>query len=248
MKSLGERCSGQVVDLSSFASIRAFADRVKATLPRLDILVDNAGVFLPQHSKTAEGFEVTLGTNAIGTALLTNLLLLPLVAASPTGRVVVLSSDAIRFVGSAKPWPRLADVGGTKASGENEGSGLVEYADSKLLNAFWAQGLQRKLEESPKTAHILVASCHPGSVKTDIHRKIDSSASCLGSFIKNVIPLGGLFTIPVTTGALSTLFCATATAVVGGEYYTPGPKGYIRCRWRASVFIAQRRSRRALMR
>lgn len=106
VKALGD-CSGEVVDLSSFASVTAFAQRVRAAHSRIDVLVNNAGVFLPPHSKTPEGFEVTLGTNAVGTNQL-----LPLVAASPTGRIVVLSSDAINCTSSKKPWARLEDVGG----------------------------------------------------------------------------------------------------------------------------------------
>lgn len=92
VRELGPNARGEVVDLASFASIDAFAARVRAAYPRVDVLINNAGVFLPPHVKTPEGFEVTLGVNTIGTARLTNLLL-PLIAASPEGRIVSLSSS-----------------------------------------------------------------------------------------------------------------------------------------------------------
>lgn len=114
-----------------------------------------------------------LGTNVVGTALLTSLLL-PLVAASTQGRVVVLSSNAVSFVGGSKgkPWPRLADVGGERETA----SGMSLYADSKLLNALWAEALQARLRASASAAHVVVVSVHPGAVKTDILNKVDTKA------------------------------------------------------------------------
>lgn len=93
VRALGPNARGEIVDLASFASIDAFVARIRSAYPRIDVLVNNAGVFLPPHSKTPEGFETTLGINTIGTAHLTNGLV-PLVAQSPTGRIVNLSSDA----------------------------------------------------------------------------------------------------------------------------------------------------------
>lgn len=68
---------------------------------------------------------------------------------------------------------------------------------------------------------MLVASCHPGPVKTDIFNKIDTSGSCLAAVFKAIVPLAA---IPVTTGALSSLYCATAAGVAPGAMYTRGPR------------------------
>ena len=138
--SLGAGASGEVVDLASFRSIVAFTDRVKASHPRIDTLVDNAGVCMPTYGKTAEDFELTLGTNAIGTALLTHLLI-PSIAASPDGRIVVMSSVAATYSAGPKPWRRLADIGGEALTT----STFDEYYDSKLLNTLWAKSLQVRL-------------------------------------------------------------------------------------------------------
>ena len=141
--SLGAGASGEVVDLASFRTIIDFTDRVKAVHPRIDTLVDNAGIFIPTFGKTAEGFELTIGTNAIGTALLTHLLI-PNIAASPDGRIVVLSSSAAAMAPGPKPWRRLADVGGESLTA----STIDEYADSKLLNTLWANALQVRAHEA----------------------------------------------------------------------------------------------------
>src|SRR6185437_5334944 len=81
----------EALDLGSTASIRAFAARFKAKHARLDVLVNNAGVWLTSRAVTAEGFESTFGVNHLGTFLLTQELL-PLLKSSAPSRVVVLSS------------------------------------------------------------------------------------------------------------------------------------------------------------
>jgi len=216
---LGNGASGELVDLASFSSITSFSERVKAKYSRIDILVDNAGISLPTFGKTPEGFEKTLGTNAIGTALLTHLLL-PLVIASPIGRIIVLSSAASFTTPGGKPWRRLKDVGGEKEST----STMDHYADSKLLNALWAEELSSRLRSNASTKHILVASVHPGVVQTEIWEKADTSTSCLASFLICCLPR--CMGIPVSTGALSTLFLCTAdaTKIAVGKLYDSGPR------------------------
>eukprot|EP01035_Chromulina_nebulosa_P026246 gene26246-34336_t len=85
------KISTYILDLSSFASIKSFATEIKSKFDHIDVLINNAGIFLNPYSKTEQGFEVTLGTNGLGTAYLTNLLL-PLVIKSTEGRILILSS------------------------------------------------------------------------------------------------------------------------------------------------------------
>src|SRR3990172_6256171 len=54
------------LDLGSLASVRAFAEKLRAAESRLDLLVNNAGVMMPPYGKTADGFETQLGTNHLG--------------------------------------------------------------------------------------------------------------------------------------------------------------------------------------
>lgn len=171
VRELGPNARGEVVDLASFASIDAFVTRARSAYPRIDVLVNNAGVFLPPHTKTPEGFEATLGINAIGTAHLTNGLL-PLVARSPVGRVVNLSSDtgacegiaagslsrcprsrcgvapfAVNYTKPESIRKRLEDVGGEQLGVSN----LDAYSESKMLLTLWTEELQARLAAKDST-------------------------------------------------------------------------------------------------
>lgn len=215
---LGPTASGEIVDLASFGSITAFAARVLAAHPRIDTLINNAGVASPPHCKTAEGLEVTLGTNVIGTALITHLLL-PAVIASPTGRIVVLSSRAASRLSLQTPLAVLSDVGGEARTS----TGLIEYGESKLLNALWAEALQARLAAHPRSQHVLVVSVHPGPVATGIWDKADRSSWLVYLAIEAI---KYFYLISVEQGSTSPLFCATAApaALVPGAMYDVGPQ------------------------
>jgi NAD(P)-dependent dehydrogenase (short-subunit alcohol dehydrogenase family) len=81
------------LDLSRLGSVRAFAHRFLATHDRLDLLINNAGVMIPPHSLTEDGFELQLGTNHMGHFALTGLLIERLLS-TPDGRIVNVSSSA----------------------------------------------------------------------------------------------------------------------------------------------------------
>ena len=83
------------LDLASLAGVRRFAAEFTAGHPRLDVLINNAGLVLKERSETVEGFETTFGVNHLGHFVLTHELL-PLLRRSAPARVVVLASDAHR--------------------------------------------------------------------------------------------------------------------------------------------------------
>ena len=93
----GERVQLGIVDLASFASIRAFAAEILDRFDRLDVLVNNAGLILDDRRFTVEGFEMTFGVNHLGHFLLTTLLRDRLVASAPS-RIVTVASIAHRLV------------------------------------------------------------------------------------------------------------------------------------------------------
>src|SRR5271169_5202365 len=82
-----------VFDLADLSSVRRGATELLEQTPRLDVLVNNAGLVLTQRAETVDGFEATLATNHLGTFLLTNLLLDRIRASAPS-RIVNVASTA----------------------------------------------------------------------------------------------------------------------------------------------------------
>jgi NAD(P)-dependent dehydrogenase (short-subunit alcohol dehydrogenase family) len=156
------------LDLSSLDSVRAFADKANGDLPRIDVLINNAGIFPQKASKTVDGFEAQFGVNFLGPFLLTNLLLDKLRTSAPS-RIIHLTSmlhtkgtlDFESFRGD-KPY---------KAS--------VAYNQSKLANLVFSSELARRLEGTGVTSNAV----HPGAISTDITREMPWIARKLIGFM-----------------------------------------------------------------
>jgi NAD(P)-dependent dehydrogenase (short-subunit alcohol dehydrogenase family) len=191
------------LDLGSLASVRAFAEKLCAREPRLDLLVNNAGVMMPPYGKTEDGFETQLGTNHLGHFALTGLLLEPL-RRTPKARVVSVSSLAHFWGGIA-----FDDL-----QSERSYNPTRAYGQSKLANLLFVLELQRRLAAARVDA--LAAAAHPGSTRTELQRH---------SGLMHAIVL--VFSQQPREGALPTLYAATAPDVRGGEYF--GPSGFAGC-------------------
>ncbi len=81
------------LDLSNLASVKTFAAQVNQDYSRLDLLINNAGVMIPPYGKTAEGFELQMGTNHLGHFALTGRLI-EMIQTTPESRIVSVSSMA----------------------------------------------------------------------------------------------------------------------------------------------------------
>jgi NAD(P)-dependent dehydrogenase (short-subunit alcohol dehydrogenase family) len=185
------------LDLASTESIRAFAESFQREHDRLDVLVNNAGVFPMARSTTADGFESTFGVNHLGTFLLTRELL-PVLRASAPSRIVVLSS-ALHYRGRME-WEDLEFK-------QRKYSGTKAYNQSKLANILFTLALSRRLEGSGVT----VNAVHPGVVATELAR----------DFPKLLIKIAGLFMITPKQGAECSLHVASSgeLASVTGQYF-----------------------------
>ena len=185
------------LDLGSKASIRAFAKAFGERYPRLDVLVNNAGLWPTTRTTTADGFETTFGTNHLGTFLLTQELL-PLLKAAAPSRVVVLSSK-LHYSGKMV-WDDLQFE-------RRSYGGATAYNQSKLANVLFTVALARKLEGTGVT----VNAVHPGVVATELAR----------DYPKLVQKLVHLFMLTPEKGAACSIFVATAPelAKVTGQYF-----------------------------
>ncbi len=156
-----------LIDLSSFASIRAAADELKRRHPKLKVLLNNAGLVTRQRELTPDGLERTLGVNHFGHFLLTQLLLPALQAGAPS-RVVNVSSEAHR--GAKWDWsdPMMERGWGT----------LRAYSNSKLANVWFTRELSRRLP-----AGVTATAVHPGAIATDIWRSAPKIARWFLNFV-----------------------------------------------------------------
>lgn len=201
-------------DQADLGSLRRAAEIV-AQEPRIDVLVNNAGVMIPPLLRTADGFELQFGVNHLGCFALT-CLLLPKLAETPGARVVVTSSVAHKR--AHIDWDDL-----NAANGYNAGQ---RYSASKLANLLFVQELDRRL----RAAHspVMAVACHPGIAGTDLSRHM----SALGRL---AWPVLGWVLNSAAQGAWPALQAATAPAILPGGYYGPqqlggarGPSGVAR--------------------
>ena len=199
------------LDLASLASVRAFADAFGARHPRLDRLVNNAGVMAIPRRTTADGFEMQLGTNHLGHFALTGLLL-PKLLGTPNARIVNVSSSAHR-PGKI----HFDDLQLERGYGK-----WVAYSQSKLANLLFTFELDRRLRKAGKTA--IAAAAHPGYAATNLQTV---GTQMTGSKLAEQVFLFGnrLFAQSAAMGALPSLYAATADDVQGGDYYGPSSIG-----------------------
>ena len=161
------------LDLASLKSVREFAEDVNNNEARLDVLVNNAGLFAKTLTTTEDGFETTMGVNHLGHFLLTNLLL-PLLKKSAPSRIVVVSSVA------HSKWPyNTTGFNFENMNGEINYSPFAAYGQSKLANILFIRELAKRLNGTNVTAN----SLHPGYIWTEIGRNLPISLNILYNYI-----------------------------------------------------------------
>jgi len=164
------------LDLASLDSVRQFADAFKASGRRLDCLVCNAAVYLPTAKEptfTADGFELSVGTNHLGHFLLANLLLPSLEASpdnSPAGqpRMVIVGSitgNTNTMAGNVPPKADLGDLSGLASRAPmidgKEFDGAKAYKDSKVCNMLTMRELNKRYGGKGRVAF---SSLYPGCI------------------------------------------------------------------------------------
>ncbi|KAK9527537.1 hypothetical protein VZT92_014090 [Zoarces viviparus] len=188
------------LDLADSKSIREFAEAINKGEPKLNLLINNAGVMVCPYGKTADGFEMQIGVNHFGHFLLTHLLI-DLIKRSAPARIVTVSSMAHSW-GSIN----LEDINSEKSYDKK-----AAYSQSKLANVLFTRSLAKKLEGTGVTTY----SLHPGVVKTDLWRHLSGPQQFL---MKMVSP----FTKNTSQGAQTSIYCAVEPSLEkeSGGYYS----------------------------
>jgi NAD(P)-dependent dehydrogenase (short-subunit alcohol dehydrogenase family) len=205
------------LDLADLESVRQAAATASAE-PRIDALVNNAGVMFPPLSRTAQGFELQFGVNYLAPFALTALLL-PKLAQTPGARVVMTSSIAHK---SGKlDWDDL--------QAEKSYSKWQRYAASKLADLMFVHELDKRLRASGSP--VVAVGCHPGVAVTELGR-YSSLFVLLSRLASPILNSAGM-------GAWPTLQAATGPVEPGGYY---GPTGFREMRGPSAPARATRQS------
>lgn len=195
----------QELDLADLASIHRFVEGFLDRYSQLHLLINNAGVMqIPEHLRTADGFEMQFGTNHLGHFALTGLLL-DVLNGTPDARVVTVSSFGHRF----------GKMDFDNLNAEQSYSPGRAYAESKVANLLFTYELQRRLEAAG--VQTLATAAHPGWTETNLQQY-----SPVLRFMNRFVGM------QPEQGALPTLYAATAPGVMGGDYY--GPNGLAEAR------------------
>ncbi len=185
------------LDQADLASVRAAAETA-ANEPRIDVLINNAGVMIPPLTRTAQGFELQFGVNHLGTFALTGLLL-PKLAESPGSRVVITASIA----------HKRGRIDFNNLDAANGYSRMDFYAQSKLANLLFMFELDRRLRAAG--SQISAMACHPGVSASELMRHLPGGTI--------IAPVMGMMLNTAAQGAWPALQAATDPAAKGGDYY-----------------------------
>ena len=209
-----QRLEFAALDLASLDSIASFAAQLLESRPRLDLLINNAGVMALPHRKTADGFEMQFGTNHLGHFALTGRLL-PALLAAEGSRVVNVSSIAHKF----------GKIDFNDLQGERRYQKWRAYGQSKLANLLFTFELQRRLAAA--AASTIATAAHPGYSATNLQTAgARMTGSSFGERLNTTA--NRLFAQDAAMGALPTLYAAAAPEVRGGDYI--GPDGLFETR------------------
>jgi NAD(P)-dependent dehydrogenase (short-subunit alcohol dehydrogenase family) len=205
------------LDLASLASIAEFARRADATLPRLDVLINNAGLGMqPTRHTTKDGFEQQFGTNHLGHFALTAQLI-PTLLRAPAPRVVPVASIAHRRGKIA--WDDLQT--------ERPYNGRTAYGQSKLANLMF--GLELAARATEQGSRLASIPAHPGVSSTGFIQATEMPGymRTVGSF---AIALLGQ---SAAAGAEPQLYVATMPDAQNGQYW--GPDGFLEVRGKPAI-------------
>src|ERR687888_1540677 len=203
-------CDYIVADLGSLGQVRQLAETFRRSYSTLDVLINNAGVFLPTRTQTEDGYEMMFQVNYLSPFLLTNLLLDEL-QRSEQGRIINLSSS-VYAIGKFDP-DNLQSVG------ERHFSVLGTYAATKLFVLMFTEELARRLKGTSVTANAV----HPGIVRTRMMLQAPG-----------VLRLVSYLSLPLSTspfeGARTSVYLASSPEVKGisGLYFTKSKRAAVK--------------------
>ncbi len=146
-----------IADLSVMKSIQHLVQQIQTQFSKIDVLINDAGAFVPTKQLSADGFELTLATNHLSYFYLTQQLL-PLLHQSQEARIVNVASEA----------HKIAQVEWNDIHLSKKFTGMRAYANSKLFNIMFTYTLANQLQNTSVTVNAM----HPGGVNTNFGNSV----------------------------------------------------------------------------
>ena len=204
-----------IADFALQSSVRSLSQKLHEQLPRIDVLINNAGAAFARRELTADGIEKTFAVNHLAPFLLTHLVF-DLIRGSSEGRIVNLTAGI--------PVSRSSFL--ENLQGEKHYSQFSAYRSSKVGNILFTYELARRLEGTGITANCV----HPGPVRTDFARKAGGTLSRMAKFLRPILRSPEF-------GARTPIYLATAPEVarVTGGYF-------VNCKQKKSAAITYDRA------
>jgi NAD(P)-dependent dehydrogenase (short-subunit alcohol dehydrogenase family) len=192
-----------VFDLAELSSVRRGAAELLERCPRVDVLINNAGLILTERAETVDGYEATFAINHLGPFLLTNLLLDRLMESRPA-RIINVASVAHSQAKGGIPFDDLQST--------QRYASMRVYGMSKLANMLFTNELALRLAGKGVTAN----SLHPGTVRTGYGADGDAKG-----LLAIGIKIGKGFFLSPEKGALTSVYLASSpdVAQVSGTYF-----------------------------
>lgn len=198
-KSGNTEIQSMVADLSSLREVERLGQQLQNQLPRLDVLINNAGLILGKRKLTAEGHEYTFALNHLAYFSLTGLLLNMLKKRAPA-RIINVSSKIQGY----------AHIDFDDLMAEKSYRPFKAYGQSKLANILFTYELSKRLAGTGVTVNCL----HPGTVRSNFGQD-------MGDFFRFLIRIAGPFMRSNESGAHTCIYLAASPEVAqtSGKYY-----------------------------
>ncbi|KAK6337309.1 hypothetical protein TWF730_002714 [Orbilia blumenaviensis] len=205
------------VDYSSFASVKAFADKINAEIPKLDIVILNAGINAMEWVVTKDGWEQTLQVNVLSTAYL-SLLLLPKIrqsydsASTLMPSLVIVTSDTHYWASFKQRKMAGEKLGILKAMNDEKQTnvGMDKYMVTKLLEVYFVRELAKWVDRNYR-GEVVVTCVNPGLCHSELIRE-SGLAKLIGGAFK------WMFARTAEEGSRNYLWAATAGREAHGQY------------------------------
>lgn len=204
------------LDLADLSDVERAAVELRDRVEKVDVLVNNAGIMIPPHSTTADGFELQIGTNHLGHFAWTARIW-PLLKAG-NARVVSVASNAHTMV-------KDLDLDSLTPEGAHRRYRRWQsYGESKLANVLFFLELDRRVKRAG--LGVVSVGAHPGYASTELTKTGMSMGNALAGNL--LTQISRVVAQSAAAGAQPSVRAATDPTFVGGEYVGPSGPGHWR--------------------